>query len=422
MASDEDWGLLEIFFRRMCLPNYILTHDSVSKRLLKLTSTKHLLITFLYIAFAYTHDVLTIWLTWNARQDAGSTAGTKTLSVIFAVLFFGIGLLCLPCIHAMLFYGHRLYDFLNSSYKFHRILQSKRYSVQRYLNHSEGIFTNSDSICLNSAMINRNERSLLRKKSSVWFIKCVMASAVIPCLLVWTVTFVGLDPIKFLLPSHLNHVLILKIVHVLLRLVLFTFAGYIGWLTLAIIFIVVIVTVQSISVAMQYLLLRTRRLRNISRHVNFRARLGMFMEIQRLIRIHRQIRILIISGNDTFYYLFPILLLSGMLILIASNYGTIKMHDTIVMPFYLVMPMLSFFVVVIIFALFPKASSMHEESSEFLRRTVQIVMRDKETIRVLKSERRLRWCVGPLFYAKRSTKSNYFFCCIDYTVNALLLL
>jgi hypothetical protein len=140
-----------------------------------------------------------------------------------------------------------------------------------------------------------------------------------------------------------------------------------------------------------------------------------------IVMIHRQVRGVLDLVNDSCIYLIPSLLLFGQIILVLTNYATIKMHDSIPMPFYLVMPFLSVFVIAIIATLFPAASDVHEGSLEFLRSVHLIVGRSKYWRKVWRAEQPLRFNVGPFFIIKRSTKTTFFYQCIDFTVTALML-
>jgi hypothetical protein len=142
--------------------------------------------------------------------------------------------------------------------------------------------------------------------------------------------------------------------------------------------------------------------------------------MHRILAIQRQVRILIFEYNEAFYLLLPVLLLTGECILVVCSYASIRMHENIPMPYYLVLPGLSIFVVMLIMVLFPATSDVYENSSEFLRAVRLIAGKSRYWRKVWHAEKAVKFSMGGLFFAKRSTKTTYLVQCIDATINALL--
>jgi len=99
------------------------------------------------------------------------------------------------------------------------------------------------------------------------------------------------------------------------------------------------------------------------------------------------------------------------------------MYDSIPMPFFLTLPSLSCVLIVLLQATFPLAASVFENSNEslLLLKSLKLVGTDKIWIRRIKAMRPPRFNFGSLFYAKRSTKTTYFKCWLNDTINALMI-
>jgi len=140
------------------------------------------------------------------------------------------------------------------------------------------------------------------------------------------------------------------------------------------------------------------------------------------LRILRQLRVVQPLQDEAVLNLMPSIFSLGQFILIFSNVATVKYFGIAPMPFFLVMPTLSQFVVIIVASIFPPASDVYEGSVEFLKRVQwsKLVNTNKEYRRMVRAARPIRMDLG-LFFAKRSTKTTYFCSCLDNTVNVLLL-
>jgi hypothetical protein len=253
----------------------------------------------------------------------------------------------------------------------------------------------------------------------------VFFAAIIAFALVATLVIFNCDPLWFILPE--TEIFVLHSILWLLRLSAFSLAAYGGWLNLATIFMVLILELKIYKETVNCLIKWAMNQHNVVVTKNA-AKVRVFkiqqtknrIPIPKVLAIQRQNRILFQITNETYHIFYPYLLLSGLIILVLSNYATIKMHDRIPMPFYLVMPFLSLFVVLLIMALFPAGCDIYEDSTQFLRLMRYVVGKDKYWRKVWKAERAVYFQFG-CFFAKRSTKTTFLCQCIDFTINALCI-
>jgi len=140
-----------------------------------------------------------------------------------------------------------------------------------------------------------------------------------------------------------------------------------------------------------------------------------------LLDIHTSLKIVETIANKVYWLLLPQLLLLGGLTLIFANYGTIRMHSVIPMPYYLGFPVLAAFLILMLVLLFPLCSKMHENSGAFLDNARKLVSGSKYYLRKVKSHRRFRLEVGGIFCIKKSTQTTFYLTVFDYTINLLLL-
>jgi len=144
-------------------------------------------------------------------------------------------------------------------------------------------------------------------------------------------------------------------------------------------------------------------------------------QLRRAIQSHVKIQLLVTIANVVYFHHVPALLVLGEILLVLTNYASIKMIYVVPFPEYLVFPILSVGIIIIVLAMFPLGEEVFESSTTFLRHMKSLVGRHKVMRAQVKSMRPCRLAIGQLFYAKRSTKCTYFDNCIQFTVNALLL-
>jgi hypothetical protein len=254
----------------------------------------------------------------------------------------------------------------------------------------------------------------------------VFASAIIPFALVATLVIFNCDPLWLILPE--TEIFAIHSILWILRLSAFSLAAYGGWLNLATIFMVLILELKIYKETVNCLIKWAMNQYNVLVKKNA-AKVHVFkiqqsknrIPILKVLVIQRQSRILFQITNEAYHIFYPFLLLNGLIILVLSNFATIKMQDRIPMPFYLVMPFLSLFVVLIIMTLFPAASNIYEDSTQFLRLMRYVVGKDKYWRKVWRAERAVKIQIGGFFFAKRSTKTTFLCLCIDFTINTLLI-
>jgi len=146
--------------------------------------------------------------------------------------------------------------------------------------------------------------------------------------------------------------------------------------------------------------------------------------IREVLFIIKLTRLMLPLVNEALYLILPFLLLFGEVILVSCNYITIKMNDSIPILFSMSVACLSGFVLVMVQVLFPAAANFFENSKKSLAllKSLKIVATDKAWIRSIKATQPPRFNFGSMFYAKRSTKATYFECCLNHTINAILLI
>jgi hypothetical protein len=278
-------------------------------------------------------------------------------------------------------------------------------------------------------VVGSNRNSLILE----WVMIGVLISILLPIALAAMLCYLNFDPFWFVLPETKNHSI--SIVLWLLRFLGFSTAAYMGWSVFATIDMVTIIGFKIVKETLSSQNRWTSRIRNGTSMQNvvecYLAYLGSRKQsgnrtvplttMYRILAIQRQVRILMLEFNEAFYFLFPVIFLTGEWILVVCNYATIGMHETIPMPFYLVMPGVSVFVVMIIMFLFPTASDIYESSSEFLRAVRLIAGRNKYWRKIWRAEKPVKLSIGGICFAKRSTKTTYLVHCVDSTVDALLL-
>jgi hypothetical protein len=258
----------------------------------------------------------------------------------------------------------------------------------------------------------------------------VFTSAIIPFALIATLVIFNCDPLWYILPE--TEIFAIHSILWVLRLSACSLAAYGGWINLATVFMVAILELKIFKETAkcqgkwalnQCYMVSTKNAAKLHflKMLNTKFRKLPQISILKVLKIQRQSRILFQVTNEAYHFFYPFLLLNGLIILVLSNYATIKMQDRIPMPFYLVMPFLSLFVVLLIMALFPAASDIYEDSEQFLRLMRYVVGRDKYWRKVWRAERAVKIQFGRCFFAKRSTKTTFLCQCIDFTVNTLLI-
>jgi len=140
-----------------------------------------------------------------------------------------------------------------------------------------------------------------------------------------------------------------------------------------------------------------------------------------LLDIHTCLRIAETIANKVYSLFIPQGLLLVGLTLIFANYGAIRMHSVIPMPYYLGFPVLAAFLILMIVLLLPLCSKMHENSGAFLDNMRKFFSGSKYYLRKVKSQRRFRLEVGGMFCVKKSTQTTFYLTIFDYTINLLLL-
>jgi hypothetical protein len=251
---------------------------------------------------------------------------------------------------------------------------------------------------------------------AIWII---LVSISLPLTLAVILVFVNLDSLSYILPRTENN--LINTAFVLLRLANASLATYVGWLNLATYFIFTIIQMRILSAVNSVFAIwvdhRAGLVRKQDRKVHCNIKSA---SLKTVFLAHRQTRIFLLVLNEAHYFSLPILLQFGQCILVLSSYATIKLSDRIPMPFYLCMPFLALYVIVIIMSLFPYAANIYEESSRFLRLAQGSIKLSRYWRKSWRSETALRVQFGQFFYAKRKTKTTFFSCCLNLTLDSIL--
>jgi len=96
-------------------------------------------------------------------------------------------------------------------------------------------------------------------------------------------------------------------------------------------------------------------------------------QLNRAIKSHVKIQLLVTLINQVYFYHIPALLVMGETLLVLCNYASIKMVDIIPFPQYLVFPVMSLVIIIIVLALFPLGEQVFEASTTFLRHMKSLV-------------------------------------------------
>jgi len=119
---------------------------------------------------------------------------------------------------------------------------------------------------------------------------------------------------------------------------------------------------------------------------------------------HRQFRLLFTIVNKAYYYISPYTGMSGAILIILTNYESIRFYGIIPMPIYLGIPLCSLATFIIMCLIFPVASGVYEFSLGFLAKRKLILTEDKYFLWIIYSEKPISYDCGQFFILKRSTE------------------
>jgi len=136
---------------------------------------------------------------------------------------------------------------------------------------------------------------------------------------------------------------------------------------------------------------------------------------------HRQFRLLFVVANKAYYYIAPVDGMLATVLIVLTNYGSIRFYGIIPMPFYLALPLYSLAILIFMCLVFPVASGVHEFSSRFLSKCKLVLSKDKYFLKRLYSEKPVSVNCGQFLKFRRSTEKALFLFIIEYTANSLIL-
>jgi len=242
----------------------------------------------------------------------------------------------------------------------------------------------------------------------------------------------GLDPLSIIL----RHITIPSLIYILLLALncfLFYYFSHVGWFCLASVVLTVVIQLHYGFFLMDKALKLVKDLcENLLQKGPKKGRVNLtYKRYKKQVAIIREVlytiklfRLVLPLVDEAVFLILPFLLLVGEIVFVSCNYATIKMYDSIPMPFFLILPGFSGVLIFLVQILFPSAASVFENSSKSLQllKSLKIVATDKIWIRIIRATRPPRFNFGSMFYAKRSTKTTYFTCWLNDTMNALILI
>jgi hypothetical protein len=230
----------------------------------------------------------------------------------------------------------------------------------------------------------------------------------------------NLDPLWFIIPE--SELVIINGVVFLFRYIVSLLIFYSCWLNVIMLYLATIMNISTITDISKCLKMLLDSLLSHSQ-LEIKGKIKLVLLERKVLSIQRQSRLITEMANRTYYFFLPSAVLLGELILVITSYATIRMRPFIPMPFYLSIPLLCVCDVVFGIVFFPKASNVYDSSVGFLN-SIRFVLgrrsNNKYSRKVWIAEKPLCIRFGPLFFAKRSTKTTFFQSCMDFTVNALL--
>jgi hypothetical protein len=142
----------------------------------------------------------------------------------------------------------------------------------------------------------------------------------------------------------------------------------------------------------------------------------------KLIKLHKEINILVQMISEAYSIISIVLILSAMIFMIVCNCVTIKLRGgAIPLPMYISFPLWSTCNAFCFMMIFPTVVKCHETSKQFLQ-SATLFRKNRYWQKIVKAERPIRVEIGPFFYAKQSTTGTMMAIVVDYTVNFILML
>jgi len=267
-------------------------------------------------------------------------------------------------------------------------------------------------------------------KTLRWTISAIIFSATVPCFLASCMIVLELDPFSFIL-RHIKHPSLNNILVLTIKCFLCYYISHIGWYGILSVLLIILIQLhygyfvisKCLNLAKDLIVTQMED-RNKKKTIKlntqqFRKQVVIIREVLYAIKC---VRLVLPLVDDALYLILPFLFLFGEIIFVSCNYATLKMYHSIPMPFFLTLPSLSFVIILLVQILFPFAASVFENSRKSLAflKALKVVGTNKMWRRVIRATRLPRFNIGSMFYAKRSTKTTYFECWFNHTINALI--
>jgi len=253
-------------------------------------------------------------------------------------------------------------------------------------------------------------------------ITIILCSVYFPWLLGTGLIYLELDPFSFILREinyrSSNNVLILA-----MKCLMCYYSSHIGWYGISSVLLIMLIELHYgyclISKGLDLVTDLTRTVMHKKPSFQLKRELAITREVLYTIKL---MRLILPLADEAFYVILPFLLLLGEMVFVSCTYATIKMYDSIPMPFFLVLPSLACAQIIFLQIALPFAANVLEnsKSSLLLLKALKIVHKDKIWIRTIRATRPPRFNFGSMFYAKQSTKITCFECWLNDTINILL--
>jgi hypothetical protein len=256
-------------------------------------------------------------------------------------------------------------------------------------------------------------------RSAEFMMSLLLMTASLPFCFTAILISANLDPLWFIIPE--SKIVFINGLVFLFRYIVSLLILYSCWVNIALLYLAMIINVSTITDISKCLKMLLDSLLLSHSQLEIKGKIKLVLLEKKVLSFQRQSRLITEMANRTYYFFLPSAVLLGESILVITSYATIRMRPYIPMPFYLSIPLLFVCSVIFVIVNFPKASDVYDSSVGFLN-SIRFVLgkRSKYMRKVWIAEKPLCIRLGPLFFAKRSTKTTFFQSCMDFTVDALL--
>jgi len=429
MTSEEAWKLTETFFRYMSPINYIIIYDHKTKTIHR--NSKKILWFWSQTAFTILSLMVSEYylLLRNSEYLPSHTKSLQAVAFMFGILYAGISGLYIVFTISVGCRGDAFYNCFNTVVRLQQTLQStfkQLFTFLQWFFYYIIVQNFSDRHGRDVIKLQPQDSRFLK-----WTILLSLGSVFIPWLLAICLVLFELDPYSFVLHDIYPHLPNSTFVF-LIKCITMCYASHIGWFGLFSVLVIALIQLHhafciitkclgvAIELTQVQILSKKKKRRIVYSYKTYTRQVRVIREILYIIKA---IRLTLTLADEAFCIIIPFLFLFGEIIFISCSYATIKMYDSIPIPFFLTLSCAAIVEFLFVQILFPYASSVYENSNKSLSllKSLKAIATDKLWIRTIRATRPPRFNVGSMFYAKRSTKLTCFSCWLNDTINALIL-